>query len=79
MRISRCLSSTEDIPVIDNYKCNGERSFSRLKRVKSELRSTLLHDGVSYLSLMYIESELLKMLMALLWLCFKESTKVPIV
>ena len=40
--------------------CSGERSFSYLKRVKNGIRSAMLQDGVSSLSLMYIENELLR-------------------
>ena len=39
--------------------CNGERSFSRLKRIKNELRSTMEHDRLSILSLMSIENDIL--------------------
>ena len=38
----------------------GERSFSVLKRVKNELRSTLCEDKLCNLSLLCIESDLTK-------------------
>ena len=40
--------------------CEGERSFSTLKRVKNELRTTMGQKRLSALSLMAIESELVK-------------------
>lgn len=40
--------------------CEGERSFSQLKRVKNELRTTMGQKRLSALSLMAIESELVK-------------------
>jgi hypothetical protein len=40
--------------------CEGERSFSQLKRVKNELRTTMGHKRLSALSLMAIESEQVK-------------------
>lgn len=40
--------------------CETERSFSVLKRIKNCLRSTLGHDKLSALSLLFIESELLR-------------------
>ena len=39
--------------------CSGERSFSKLKRIKNELRSTMRQERVSKLSLMSIEHEIL--------------------
>lgn len=38
----------------------GERSFSRLKRVKNELRTTMTQTRLTALSLLTIESELMK-------------------
>ena len=40
--------------------CEGERTFSRLKRIKNELRTTMGEKRLSSLSLMAIESELLR-------------------
>ncbi len=40
--------------------CEGERSFSQLKRVKYELRTTMRQKRLSALSLLAIESELVK-------------------
>lgn len=40
--------------------CSGERSFSKLKRIKNELRSTMLQGRLNSLSLMAIENDLLK-------------------
>lgn len=40
--------------------CSGERSFSKLKRIKNELRSTMLQERLTSLSLMSIESDVLK-------------------
>ena len=42
--------------------CSGERSFSKLKRIKNELRSTMGQERVSKLSLMSIEHEILNAL-----------------
>ncbi|ELU09940.1 hypothetical protein CAPTEDRAFT_144365, partial [Capitella teleta] len=39
--------------------CSGERSFSTLKRVKNELRSTMGHQRLNNLSLMAIEHEVM--------------------
>lgn len=38
--------------------CNGERSFSTLKRIKNYLRSSLGQDKLNNLSILSIESEL---------------------
>ena len=38
--------------------CSGERSFSKLKWIKNELRSSLSQQRLNHLSLMSIESEL---------------------
>lgn len=40
--------------------CEGERSFSQLKRVKNELRTTMRQKRLSALSLLAIESKLVK-------------------
>ena len=40
--------------------CSGGRSFSKLKRVKNALRSTVSQQRLNHLSLMSIESELLR-------------------
>ena len=40
--------------------CSGERSFSRLKRIKNELRSTMSDERLSALSILRIESDKLK-------------------
>ncbi|KAF2899481.1 hypothetical protein ILUMI_06694 [Ignelater luminosus] len=40
--------------------CSGERSFSKLKRIKNELRSTMLQERLTSLSLMPIECDALK-------------------
>ena len=40
--------------------CECERSFSALKRIKSCLRSTMGQEKLSALSLLFIESELLR-------------------
>ena len=40
--------------------CTGERSFSQLKRIKNELRSTMKQDRLSSLSLLCIECEQLR-------------------
>ena len=42
--------------------CEGERSFSKLKRIKNCLRSTMGQDRLSSLSLLSIESDLLRKL-----------------
>ena len=66
--------------MITNY--SGERSFSHLKRVKNEIRSTMLQDRVSNLSLTYIESELLRNIDfddIVRGFASRKSRKVPIV
>ena len=40
--------------------CSGERSFSKLKRIKNEIRATMKQARLNYLSLMSIEHELLR-------------------
>ena len=40
--------------------CEGERSFSKLKRIKNELRTTMTQKRLSALSLMSVESELVR-------------------
>jgi hypothetical protein len=40
--------------------CSGERSFSKLGRVKNHLRSTMGQARLNYLSLLSIEHDLLK-------------------
>lgn len=49
-RIFLCLMVTN---------CSGERSFSQLKRIKNKLRTTMLQERLSNLSIMSIESEIL--------------------
>lgn len=39
--------------------CSGERSFSKLKLIKNELRSTMLQERLTSLSLMSIECDIL--------------------
>ena len=39
--------------------CSGERSFSKLKRVKNEQRTSLGQDKLNHLTLLSIEHELL--------------------
>jgi hypothetical protein len=40
--------------------CSGERSFSHLKRIKNDIRATMLQDRLSSLSIMCIESDKLR-------------------
>ena len=40
--------------------CSGERSFSRLKKIKNELRSTMSQDMLSALSSLFIENDKLR-------------------
>jgi hypothetical protein len=40
--------------------CSGERSFSQLKRIKNELRTTIAPERLGSLSLLCIESEILR-------------------
>ena len=40
--------------------CSGERSFSKLKRIKSDLRSTMSQDRLNRLTLMSLEYEVLR-------------------
>ena len=47
---------------VDQCNCSGERSFSLLKRVKNVLRSTMSQDRLTALSLLSIESEILRSL-----------------
>jgi len=42
--------------------CSGERSFSRLKRIKNEARSTMSQERLSDLSILSIESDKLRTL-----------------
>ena len=42
--------------------CSGERSFSQLKRIKNEFRTTMTQDQLCSLSLMSIESDKLRSL-----------------
>ena len=42
--------------------CSGERSFSHLKRIKNEFRTTMTQDKLCSLSLMCIESDKLRSL-----------------
>ena len=42
--------------------CSGERSFSQLKRIKNEFRTTMTQDKLRSLSLMCIESDKLRSL-----------------
>ena len=40
--------------------CSGERSFSKLKIIKNRLRTTLDQEKLNWLSLMSIESDVLR-------------------
>ena len=40
--------------------CSGERSFSRLNRIKNELRATMSQERLSALSIICIESDKLR-------------------
>jgi len=51
LRIYLCLMVTN---------CSGERSFSKLKRIKSDLRSTMSQDRLNRLTLMSLEYEVLR-------------------
>ena len=42
--------------------CSGERSFSKLKRIKNELRNRIGQDRLNSLSIMSIESHVLRQL-----------------
>ena len=42
--------------------CSGERSFSKLKRIKNELRNRIEQDRLNSLSIMSIESDVLRQL-----------------
>ena len=42
--------------------CSGERSFSKLKRIKNELRNRIGQDRLNSLSIMSIESDVLRQL-----------------
>jgi hypothetical protein len=42
--------------------CSGERSFSQLKRIKNELRSTMHQERLAALSLMCIENDVVRQL-----------------
>ena len=42
--------------------CSGERSFSRLKRIKSDLRSTMSQERLSGLSILCIENDKLRLI-----------------
>ena len=51
LRIYLCLMVTN---------CSGERSFSKLKRIKNELRSTMHQERLNRLTLMSLEHEVLR-------------------
>ena len=40
--------------------CSGERTFSKLKRIKNEVRSTMGETRLNFLSIMSIESNILR-------------------
>jgi len=40
--------------------CTGERSFSKLKLIKNDIRSGMTQDRLNYLSVMSIESDILE-------------------
>ena len=40
--------------------CSGERSFSTLKRVKNEIRTSMTDERLNQLALMFIESAILR-------------------
>ena len=40
--------------------CSGERTFSKLKRIKNEVRSTMGETRLNFLSIMSIESDILR-------------------
>ena len=42
--------------------CSGERSFSRLKHIKNETRTTMGQERLSSLSILYIERDKLRKL-----------------
>jgi len=42
--------------------CTGERSFSKLKLIKNELRSRMMQERLNCLSVMSIESDVLESL-----------------
>jgi len=50
LRIYLCLTVTN---------CSGERSFSKLKRIENELRSTMHQERLNRLTLMSLEHEVL--------------------
>ncbi|KAF2900977.1 hypothetical protein ILUMI_05207 [Ignelater luminosus] len=53
VQLSNCLSMIVT-------SCSGERSFSKLKRITNELRSTMIQGRLTSLSLMSIECDVLK-------------------
>ena len=40
--------------------CSGERTFSKLKRIKNDVRSTMGETRLNFLSIMSIESDILR-------------------
>jgi hypothetical protein len=46
--------------VSNGPNCSGERSFSKLKRIKNELRLTILQGRLNHLTLMSLEHEVLR-------------------
>ena len=46
--------------MVENF--SGERSFSQLKKIKNEFRTTMAQDKLCFLSLMCIESDKLRSL-----------------
>lgn len=53
MRIFLCMMVTN---------CTGERSFSKLKLIKNDLRSGMKQERLNYLSVMSIESDILELI-----------------
>ena len=48
------------MPNVDMANCSGGRSFSKLKRTKNELRSTMHQERLNRLTLMSLEQEVLR-------------------
>ena len=63
-KIHTAFPNVEEIlrpfPSLMVTNCSGERSFSRLKSIKNELRSTMSQERLSALSVLCIESDKLK-------------------
>src|ERR1043165_2946210 len=62
--IPECGNCFADSPNDLNYKCEGERSFLTLSRVKNHLRATMSQDRLDDFAVLSIKSDLLLLSMS---------------